>query len=152
MEGVGIASDALGVNPLALGLQAGLAVQGMLAVFVIVAPSMGWMIARGLGKDSARNRLIAWSVGLLVVLLSHLGLYLSLRYVVPQDALDDATLSVLCAVASVAFSVLVVRYLSWHLAEYEPTLAQKEHEEMLKEYILPFDRARQAHMARRKGK
>jgi hypothetical protein len=152
VEGASIAVDALGVNPLALGVQVGLAVQGMIAVFFIVAPAMGWMIARGLGRDGARNRLLAWSVGLLLVLLSHLGLYLGLRYVVPQGVLGDATLNALCAVASVAFSVLVVRYLAWHLAEYEPKLAQKEHEAMLKEYMLPFDRARQAHMARRKGK
>lgn len=107
-----IASNALGVNPAELGARVAVAFQGTLIIFAIIAPLMGGIFARVTEKRS--DALIAWSIGMLIVLGVQFGMSYLLQSNLPTERLPVWAIQLLSMVTGLAVGGLVVRYVQWY--------------------------------------
>lgn len=109
---------------------------------------MGFLLARSIQKRV--NGVIAWCMGVLVILVGNFGVSVLLRRVIPLEQLSDLALIGLCAMGSVAAGILLARYIVYFLADPGKPQWVVEYESMPKDEMLPFERRKQQEVARRK--
>jgi hypothetical protein len=124
------------------------AVQGTLILFFIVSPVMGYLLARSIQKRV--NGVIAWCMGVMVILVGNFGVSVLLRRVIPQEQLSDLALTLLCGAGSFAAGILLARYIVFFLADPGKPQWVVEYENMPQEDMLPFERRKHMEVERRK--
>ncbi|MCU0513853.1 MAG: hypothetical protein MUE40_14940 [Anaerolineae bacterium] len=139
---------ATGLQQADLAAQVAFAIQGTLIVFFVVAPVLGWLLARGVARRA--NAVLAWCCAVLVVLVGSFGLNWLLRRAIPPAQLPDVAVHGLSLAAALASGLLLARYLLWLLAEPGKAPWVIEHEQLQDDELLPFERRRKLEMARRK--
>ncbi|MGB1287230.1 MAG: hypothetical protein ACPG7F_11895 [Aggregatilineales bacterium] len=124
------------------------AVQGTLILFAIGAPFLGWLLSRA--TEKLANFLLAWSTALFVLLAGNFGFNLLLRELIAKDFLADVWVSVLSMALILPITVLLTRFIIWYLADPEPPAWMQNYDTMDESKLLPFERRRQEHMARKR--
>jgi hypothetical protein len=110
MNSLGI--DALGDAGIALKIAA--IIQSVLIMFFFVAPILGLMVARSTADKG--DALIAWGLGVLVMLIGTFGIAYVLRHLIPEDVLPNGIFSLLMGLGGISAGWLIGRYMAWHLA------------------------------------
>lgn len=147
MDGASQAVDVLALDPVSLGAQLAVAVQGFFVLFFVVSPILGGIVARQVGKSS--TAVMVWSIGFLVLVVVNFGLNFGLRLLLPISFLSNEAIAVLSSVSATALALLSARYAKNLFGEYDDTFARQLHQKMIEEDMLPFDKRRQEWQKRR---
>lgn len=140
--------ETAGVNPMDMGARVALAVQGTLIIFFIVSPVMGFLLARGI--QSRVNFVLSWCVGMFVTLVGGFGMNLLLRRAIPVETMSNLAITLLSAAASLAFGILLARYLTWWMGEPGKPAWAIEQENIDPDEMMPHEKRRRDEMERRK--
>lgn len=144
-------SNAMGVTgfqAMDLGAQVAIAIQFTLILFFVISPIMGYVLAQQI-KDRTRL-VIGAGIGILIVLLSNVGLTILLMRGLQVGTLPDWAIILLSFAASGALGILVAKYIMWVMAD--PGIPQwlTEGENRPYHELAPFEKRRRDEMARRK--
>jgi hypothetical protein len=136
------------VNEVGLAARVAFAVQFVLILFFIISPIMGYFIAQEV--KNRVNFVLAWGVGVLVMLGGSFALAYVLRGAIPLERVDNVLLGLLSGIAAVITGILLARFLTWWLRDPELPQWAQEQQNIAPADMTPVDRRRKAWLERKK--
>lgn len=142
-------AEAAGLNTDDIGLRLAFAIQGTFILFFVVSPIMGYLFTRQI-KNRTRV-VIGVCLGMLMTILSNMGLNLLLLRLLPEGTLPDWGIALLSFAASGAIGMIVARYILWVMADPGTPQWLKDDDTRSYDELAPFEKRRRDEMARRKA-
>lgn len=135
------------VDAVGMVAQLVLVVQSTLVIFFVVSPLMGAIMWRTISNRV--NFVLAWSAGVVVVLLSNYALTDLLRRAIPESHLPALPRAIISASVSICIGLLLAVYIAWVTKAPGMPIWVKEHEARSDEDLMPFEIRRREWMKRR---
>ena len=147
LEASRVINDTMGLNMGEMGARVVMFFNLTIVVFFIISPILGMFGQAITGRW--KNTFFAISSAILVGVVSNVGINYGLRAIMPQGRMDDVSIGLIAVLTSLALAWLVGRTIVFALAPPGKGYYQQQEDALQEEDLMPFERRRRQHQARR---